>query len=826
MLKSYFLLLPLFIFVFFLSCETGPSLNGASDAEVSINVENGATDITPDKTFSVVFSAPVSVGSVNSNTFFIVPTSTSSLLISKAIQPKFSVDATICNPENALSGLITPSSTGSCETEFTLTPTSSLSSDTNYAVCITTGIDFCDSDVNGYFTGLTKNFTTSSNPVSTYSVGATISGLSGTIVLQNNETDDLTITENGSFTFSTEINDDATYEVTVKTQPDSQICTVSHGAGTISDADITNITISCVTNTYSIGGTISGLSGTVVLQNNSSDDLTITENGDFTFSTAVSDGGSYEVTILTHPSGQVCTVSNSADIVSGTNVTSVTVFCILDQWAKSTITDPNDSFFYGVSVGSSGYIYTTGYIRGADNYNFGGISDSVAGGYAAGKNPITVKYDQNGEPQWAVSASPNPNTCYFEGIAVDSNDNVYIAGYVRADAVQNCDFGNGVTSAGLAIGSRNALIVKYSSEGDAQWARSAVTAPEKSRFYKVSVDSNDNIYAVGYIYNDGVFDFGGSSAPVNGDAALDSYNAVIVKYDTNGNAKWAKTTVTASDSSIFRGIAIDNSNNIYTVGYISSDSDFDFGGSSDSVSGAYAGAFPDNAVIVKYDIDSDAKWAKSTTAADDSSQFTEAATDSNGNIYAVGYFYEDNDYYFGGAKAPGTPTIPVSGYCATDQNAFIVKYNSSGEAQAAMATKEAPVAPSTKSSTFNDVSVDSNNNIYAVGSIEEDGQFNFGTIISPVTAKGSYDSGDNAIIVKYDSTLTTQWASSTEEGAASRNRFFGVAVNSSDNIFAAGYIIGSEEFDFGIAANPLVVTGASATEYNALIVKYDKAVTE
>ena len=38
-------------------------------------------------------------------------------------------------------------------------------------------------------------------------------------------------------------------------------------------------------NTYSIGGTVSGLSGTVVLQDNGGDDLSVSSNGAFTFAT-------------------------------------------------------------------------------------------------------------------------------------------------------------------------------------------------------------------------------------------------------------------------------------------------------------------------------------------------------------------------------------------------------------------------------------------------------------------------------------------------------------------------------------------------------------
>ena len=42
--------------------------------------------------------------------------------------------------------------------------------------------------------------------------------------------------------------------------------------------------------TYTIGGTVSGLSGTVVLQDNGGDNLSVSGNGSFTFATPVDAG--------------------------------------------------------------------------------------------------------------------------------------------------------------------------------------------------------------------------------------------------------------------------------------------------------------------------------------------------------------------------------------------------------------------------------------------------------------------------------------------------------------------------------------------------------
>jgi hypothetical protein len=79
---------------------------------------------------------------------------------------------------------------------------------------------------------------------------------------------------------------------------------------------------------FRVGGTVSGLDGTLVLQNNGGDDLTVTADGSFAFSTRLSTGDGYLVSVLSQPPAQTCAVSNGSGIVGGVDVTSVTVACI------------------------------------------------------------------------------------------------------------------------------------------------------------------------------------------------------------------------------------------------------------------------------------------------------------------------------------------------------------------------------------------------------------------------------------------------------------------------------------------------------------------
>jgi hypothetical protein len=106
------------------------------------------------------------------------------------------------------------------------------------------------------FTNITTNHTISAtfsngSTPSTYSIGGTISGLIGTVVLQNNGGDNKTISANGSFTFATDLASAASYLVTVLTNPSNQTCTVLSDSGTVSGANVTSVSVTCTTNTCS-----------------------------------------------------------------------------------------------------------------------------------------------------------------------------------------------------------------------------------------------------------------------------------------------------------------------------------------------------------------------------------------------------------------------------------------------------------------------------------------------------------------------------------------------------------------------------------------------
>src|SRR5262245_17381782 len=70
---------------------------------------------------------------------------------------------------------------------------------------------------------------------------------------------------------------------------------------------------------FSVGGSVSGLSGTVVLQPNAGDDLGMSAAAAFSFPIPPAAGTAYNVTGLTRPAGEMCAAGNASGTVVAAN---------------------------------------------------------------------------------------------------------------------------------------------------------------------------------------------------------------------------------------------------------------------------------------------------------------------------------------------------------------------------------------------------------------------------------------------------------------------------------------------------------------------------
>ena len=121
-----------------------------------------------------------------------------------------------------------------------------------------------------------------------------------------------------------------------------------------------NITKSKISN-HTVGGSVTGLTGTVTLLNNGTNSTPISTDGNFTFSTAIAEGSTYAVTVGTQPVDQICTVANGSGTMGGANVTNVTVTCSTNNTTLSvsaTGTIPVNNGTSSFTVTNTGTTYT------------------------------------------------------------------------------------------------------------------------------------------------------------------------------------------------------------------------------------------------------------------------------------------------------------------------------------------------------------------------------------------------------------------------------------------------------------------------------------
>lgn len=453
------------------------------------------------------------------------------------------------------------------------------------------------------------------------------------------------------------------------------------------------------------------------------------------------------------------------------------------EWARSVSAGPHESGFRSVSIGNDG-VYAAGIIENNDTYTFG--THNVNGVSPSESNPVLVKYDWDGNAVWAKSTEAGPLTDAESGFAsvATGGGAIYAAGLIEGN-ITDYTFGDQDVKGSYAGG--NALLVKYDSNGNALWARSTAEGINTSEFVSVSV-RNNAVYAAGTIREGDPYIFG--TQTVTGPFATHK-NALLVKYDANGSALWAKSATTGPDRSGFNAVAA-GSDGAYAAGFIMGNAEFVFG--TRSVQGDYDLSF--NAVLVKYDANGNALWARSVAAGPNASYFNSVSVGSDG-IYVAGYITGTDIYTFGDQSVNGTSAL---------NNAVLVKYDTDGNAVWAKT-----VAAGSDISEFYSVHAGSGG-IYAAGYMNGTGTYTF----SDQSVQGT-SASNNVVLVQYDTDGNAIWARSVTAGAS--DSVYNSVAAGRKGIFAAGQIYGTGTYSFD-AGSLINANGTCATENNALLVKY------
>jgi hypothetical protein len=163
----------------------------------------------------------------------------------------------------------------------------------------------------------------------TFVLGGPVTGLKypGLVITNVTNGDAVTVAPpatagNTSYALGKTVEYGETYNVQITSAPAHQTCVLSGGSDTAGRLASISIQVDCAIQSFSIGGTVTGLkeTGTATLTGlvlgNGADRLAVEKNAAYVMPLQVPYAETYGVYVLTQPTGQTCTVSNASGTVN------------------------------------------------------------------------------------------------------------------------------------------------------------------------------------------------------------------------------------------------------------------------------------------------------------------------------------------------------------------------------------------------------------------------------------------------------------------------------------------------------------------------------
>ncbi|HXP51501.1 MAG TPA: hypothetical protein VN922_16210, partial [Bacteroidia bacterium] len=288
-------------------------------------------------------------------------------------------------------------------------------------------------------------------------------------------------------------------------------------------------------------------------------------------------------------------------------------------WARSSV----GGYAWGTATATAedNNIYITGLYEG--NITFGTFNFTTI---ANAQDIFLAKYDQNGKQLWASSPVVTNISGYniynaANAVATDKSNNVYLTGsYEDQIAFGSFTLPKNPSTPG------NMFLVKYGPTGNVIWAKySSGTGTAVGN--SVVTDAHNNIYVSGY-FTAGTAIFGSCNVTCNTGSGF----YFLTKYDSNGNAIWARTLSNAWKGTCptpivsSTSITIDKYNNPIIGGTEFMDSI--------RIGSFTLGKTKPILFTAKYDTGGNVLWAKSSTGGYSYlSNVLSMTTDKCGNIY-------------------------------------------------------------------------------------------------------------------------------------------------------------------------------------------------
>ena len=155
--------------------------------------------------------------------------------------------------------------------------------------------------------------------------------------------------------------------------------------------------VACNSDTaYTVGGTIAGSVGPVVLQLNANAPTTVTAPGAFTLAGEIGEGAAYTVTLVS--AAQNCTLGNATGTISNTNLSNVTVTCGAVVRSASLAGAAENPAVTTAASGSGGVVVNPATREISGGVSFAGLTPTTGGhhihqapaGNASANGPVII----------------------------------------------------------------------------------------------------------------------------------------------------------------------------------------------------------------------------------------------------------------------------------------------------------------------------------------------------------------------------------------------------------------------------------------------------
>jgi hypothetical protein len=197
----------------------------------------------------------------------------------------------------------------------------------------------------------------------------------------------------------------------------------------------------------------------------------------------------------------------------------------------------------GIAVDPNGNSYVTGGL--SYNATFGNVT---LGGYDSRTIIFLVKYDTAGNVLWGIELGRGVFSDYGKAVALDSQGNVWVAGFV-----------------GQTLNQSSLELEKFDSTGRDQGV--GVTAEGQSEGLGIACDAADNLFVTGNFW--GTVSFVGPWVAPNQVVTLWSHgieDAFLAKVSSDGNVLWVRQLGGTSGHASGVGVATDSSGSCFVSG--------------------------------------------------------------------------------------------------------------------------------------------------------------------------------------------------------------------------------------------------------------------